>query len=68
MSRLRTLAVFATLAGASLVGAASASAAGTIVFDGSPGTGEPPATLGPYSMIPLPPDPRPLGDLVADVA
>jgi hypothetical protein len=67
MSRLRPLAVLAIIVGASLVGAASASAAGTIVFDGSPGTGPPPVTLGPYTMIPVQPDERPLGDLVTGV-
>ncbi len=40
-----------------------ASAASTmnaqIVFDGSPGTAAPPATLGPFSMIPFPLDARP---------
>ena len=67
MFRLRTLAVLVILAGASLVGAASASAAGTIVFDGSPGAGPPPVTLGPYTMIPVQPDERPLGDIVTGV-
>jgi hypothetical protein len=33
-----------------------------ITFDGSPGTGEPPATLGPYSMTAFGPDSQPLGD------
>jgi hypothetical protein len=31
-----------------------------IVFDGSPGTAAPPATLGPYTMTPFGPDPQPL--------
>ncbi|MCZ7554853.1 MAG: T9SS type A sorting domain-containing protein [Bacteroidia bacterium] len=30
-----------------------------IVFDGSPGTAAPPATLGPYTMMTFPADPRP---------
>lgn len=33
-----------------------------ITFDGSPGTGPPPATLGPYSMTAFGPDSQPLGD------
>jgi len=32
-----------------------------IVFDGSPGTAAPPATLGPYTMTPAPDDTRPIG-------
>lgn len=33
----------------------------TIVFDGTPGTGAPPATLGPYTMTPFAPDTTPEG-------
>ena len=47
-----------------LLGAASlqpAQAASGIVFDGSPGTGAPPATLGPYPMTPFPEDGRTVG-------
>jgi hypothetical protein len=29
-----------------------------VIFDGSPGTGPPPATLGPYQITPFPNDPR----------
>ena len=55
--RLRAVAV--GLASAALVltvlpGAATA--AGGIVFDGSPGTNPPPSTLGPYGMTPFGPD------------
>ncbi len=42
-------------------------AAGGIVFDGSPGTGAPLATLGPYSMTPFPEDSRDEFDMVSDV-
>jgi hypothetical protein len=38
-----------------------------VIFDGSPGTGPPPATLGPYTITPFPNDARPLGALVASV-
>lgn len=31
-----------------------------IVYDGTPGAGSPPATLGPYTMHPFAPDPQPL--------
>ena len=34
--------------------------AGAITFVGSPGTGAPPAKLGPYTMTPFGPDPQPL--------
>jgi hypothetical protein len=62
MPRLRlVLVVLAVLATASLVGTGTATAAGTIVFDGSPGTGAPPATLGPYTMTPFALDPQPFG-------
>jgi hypothetical protein len=39
-----------------------------IVFDGSPGTGPPPATLGPCSMTAFGPDPQPLHTNVSSVA
>jgi len=42
-------------------------ARGEIKYDGSPGTGAPPATLGPYTMQPFPPDPRPVYTDVMDV-
>ena len=47
----------------------SCSTAPTIVFDGSPGTGPPPATLGPYTMTAFGPDPQPLnqGPVVTSV-
>jgi hypothetical protein len=38
-----------------------------ITFDGSPGTGPPPATLGPYTMTAFGPDGRSDGATVADV-
>ena len=67
MSRLRFLLlpslILATLA---LSGVGTATAAGTITFDASPGTGAPPATLGPYPMTPLGLDAQPFG-LVAGV-
>jgi hypothetical protein len=39
----------------------------TIVFDGSPGTGAPPATLGPYTMQPFAADPTAEGTLESEV-
>jgi hypothetical protein len=39
----------------------------TITFDGSPGTGPPPSTLGPYTMTPFGPDDRALGGSVSTV-
>jgi hypothetical protein len=39
-----------------------------ITFDGSPGTGPPPATLGPYTMTPFGSDGRPLGEQVSGVS
>jgi hypothetical protein len=44
-----------------------ARAAGTITFDGSPGTGAPPPKLGPYNMRPFGPDPQPIGTFVPSV-
>jgi hypothetical protein len=62
MSCIRRLVVtFATLSILALTGAGIASAAGTITFDSSPGTGAPPATLGPYAMAPFGLDPQPFG-------
>jgi hypothetical protein len=40
----------------------SCSTAPPIVFDGSPGTGPPPATLGPYTMTAFGPDPQPVNE------
>jgi hypothetical protein len=47
----------------------SCSTAPPIVFDGSPGTGPPPATLGPYTMTAFGPDPQPInqGPVVTSV-
>jgi hypothetical protein len=47
----------------------SCSTAPPIVFDGSPGTGPPPATLGPYTMTAFGPDPQPVngGPVVTSV-
>jgi hypothetical protein len=62
MSRIRLLfVILASLTTLALTGTGTAAAAGTIVFDGSPGTGAPPATLGPYNMTPFGADPQPLG-------
>ena len=38
------------------------------VFDGTPGTDAPPATLGPYTMLPFDADPRDTGEMVTTVA
>jgi hypothetical protein len=68
MHRFRLLVVpLAILATIALTAPGTAGASGTIVFDGSPGTGAPPATLGPYTMTPFGLDPQPFGD-VAGVA
>lgn len=72
-SRRRLLAVVAVTGltlglGAWAVRPAPAHAAGTITFDGSPGTGPPPATLGPYTMARFGADPQPLDADVTGVA
>ena len=68
MHRFRFLLVLlATFASLALADAGAALASGSIFFDGSPGTGPPPATLGPYTMTPFPADPQPFG-LVGGVA
>src|SRR5207253_9056624 len=62
MPRLRLLLVLlATIATVSAIGVGTASAAGTITFSGSPGSGPPPSTLGPYAMTSFPLDPQPFG-------
>jgi hypothetical protein len=53
--------------GAGAVRPAPARAAGAITFDGSPGTGAPPPTLGPYTMQPFSADPRPTDTAVSGV-
>ena len=55
--------ILATTAVLMVVTAANAE----VIFDGSPGTGPPPATLGPYTMTPFPEDPRALFEQVTDV-
>jgi len=57
-----------SVGGGAVVASAPASATGPIVFDGSPGSGPPPATLGPYSMTPFPADPQANLALVTAVA
>lgn len=60
-----TTAVLATVVALTIaVGTARAA----VVFDGSPGTGPPPATLGPYTMTAFPADPQPLFTDVSSVA
>src|SRR4051794_26982167 len=67
MSRLsRALLIFSTFAALFAVNAGAASAG--LVFNGSPGTGAPPATLGPYSMTPFPASATPLFVDVGGVA
>ena len=62
MPRVRLLIlILASLVTFSLTGVGTASAAGTITFDASPGTGAPPATLGPYPMTPFGLDSQPFG-------
>jgi hypothetical protein len=69
MKRVRLLlAVTAGLLCLGLLGAGTALASGGIVFDGSVGTGPPPATLGGHAMTPFPADPQPLLTDVASVA
>jgi hypothetical protein len=41
-------------------GSECSSSTGTITFDGSPGTGAPPSTLGPYAVTAFGPDPQPV--------
>lgn len=57
----------AALVATALVGAGAASAAGTITFSSGPGTGAPPATLGPYTMTPFAADPQGDGAVVGSV-
>src|SRR4051812_1046988 len=64
----RLLLVLTMLATLAATGAGAASAAGTIVFDASPGSGPPPASLGPYAMTSFGRDPQPLFAPVAGVA
>src|SRR5947209_20214648 len=64
-----SFAVRTLLAGASLLvtglGAAPVAQA-ALQFDGSPGSGTPPATLGGYTMVPSPQDTREDGTSVGD--
>jgi len=64
-----TVGALALAFGAQAVRPAPARAAGgTITFDGSPGTGAPPAKLGGYAMVPFGADPQPVGADVSGVA
>jgi GDSL-like lipase/acylhydrolase family protein len=68
MPRFRLLLVLlASLASFALAGVGTASASGTITFDGSPGTGAPPSTLGPWEMSQFGSDPQPLFSSVGGV-
>ena len=51
-----------------IVDAQAAVACESLAFDGSPGTGSPPATLGPYTMTAFGADPQPEFEQVASVA
>ena len=62
------LAFLAALFVFAVAGTGTAFANGGIFFDGSPGTGAPPATLGPYTMTPFGPDPQLLSTDVGGVA
>lgn len=62
-----SLSLLATVVFAGVSLAAAPAAQASIVFDGSPGTGAPPATLGPYTMTPFAADPRPTGEAVYTV-
>jgi len=74
--RLRILAGALLLVPLALIPAAPAGAvtqhpaasAGSIVFDGSPGAGAPPSTLGSHSMSGFPADPSPVGSAVTSVS
>ncbi len=59
--------VASAIGGAIAVSPTPSGAAGPIVFNGSPGTGPPPATLGPYTMTPFPTDARPFFTNVTSV-
>lgn len=61
------LSVLATVVFAGVGLAAAPAAQAKIVFDGSPGTAAPPATLGPYTMTPFAADPRQTGNTVNTV-
>ena len=72
LRRATALLLGSMMAAASLLvpGAGTATAAGSangIVFDGSPGTGAPPDTLGPYTMTRFDADPQPTGTYVGGV-
>lgn len=67
--KLRILAGALLLVPLALIPAGQAAAAtGSIVFDGSPGTGVPPSTLGSHSMSGFPADPSPIGSVVTSVS
>ena len=52
----------------SIVDAEAAVKCNELSFDGSPGTGPPPSTLGPYTMTAFGPDSRPEGESVSSLA
>ena len=59
MSNISRRAGRVAIIGAVLATVATSSAQAAVVFDGSPGTAAPPATLGAYTMQPFAADPRP---------
>lgn len=65
---IRRLLLVLALGLLSVVGVGVDPAGATVTFDGSPGTGPPPATLGPYAMVPFGADPQPLMTNVVAVA
>jgi hypothetical protein len=66
MIRVRLfLVMLASLVAFAVFGTGAALAAGGIVFDGSVGTGPPPATLGGHTVRPFAPDSQPFGDVAS---
>jgi hypothetical protein len=68
MNGFRRMALIGLVAVTAAFTATVGTAQAAVVFDGGPGTGPPPPTLGPYTMTPFPPDPQPLFTSVGSVA
>jgi hypothetical protein len=67
MRRRLLLVIVASVTCFAFTGVGTALASGTIIFDGSPGTGPPPATLGSHPVAPFPADEQPLFSPVGGV-
>jgi hypothetical protein len=67
MLRLCRLPLGALVVSLGLLGVGVASAQAAVIFNGAPGSGAPPATLGPYTMTPFPTDTRTQGSTVSSI-